>query len=115
MRLIDADAFRDWWLYNGENERIYDTNDILDSIDNWPHITSSSEWVSVKERLPEMKQDVLMLFDGGNMAVGWWHDSDEYITFWCAYTDDGFYTDCDDMPVYWMPLPKPPTEEEVNG
>ena len=62
-----------------------------------------------------MKQDVLMLFDGGNMAVGWWHDSDEYITFWCAYTDDGFYTDCDDMPVYWMPLPKPPTEEEVNG
>ena len=80
-----------------------------------PTLTPPNEWVSVGERLPEKKQDVLMLFDGGNMAVGWWHDSDEYITFWCAYTDDGFYTDCDDMPVYWMPLPKPPTEEEVNG
>ena len=76
-------------------------------------LTPPNEWVSVEERLPEKKQDVLMLFDGGNMAVGWWHDSDEYITFWCAYTDDGFYTDCDDMPVYWMPLPKPPTEEEA--
>ena len=53
MRLIDADAFRDWWLNNGENEHIYDTNDVLDSIDNWPPITSSSEWVSVEERLPE--------------------------------------------------------------
>lgn len=36
MRLIDADAFREWWLDNGENEYIYDTNSILDSIDSWP-------------------------------------------------------------------------------
>lgn len=78
-----------------------------------PTLTPPNEWVSVEERLPEKKQDVLMLFDTGNMAVGWWHDADEHITFWCAYTDDGFYTDCDDMPVYWMPLPKPPTEEEA--
>lgn len=54
-----------------------------------------SEWISVEERLPEKKQDVLMAFETGNMAVGWWHDADEHITFWCAYTDDGFYTDCD--------------------
>lgn len=38
-RMIDADAFREWWLENGENEHIYDTNDILDSIDNWPTLT----------------------------------------------------------------------------
>lgn len=38
-RMIDADAFRKWWLENGENEHIYDTNDILDSIDNWPTLT----------------------------------------------------------------------------
>lgn len=112
---INADAFRNWRLYNEENEHIYNTDDILDSIVNWPLITSPNEWVSVEERLPEKKQDVLMLFEGGNMAVGWWYDSDEYITFWCAYTDDGFYTNCDDIPIYWMPLPKPPTEEEVNG
>ena len=73
-----------------------------------PTLTPPNEWVSVEERLPEKKQDVLMLFKSGNMAVGWWHDVDEHVTFWCAYTDDGFYTDCDDMPVYWMHLPAPP-------
>lgn len=88
-------------------------NQAMWEITHAPTLTQPNEWVSVEERLPEKKQDVLMLFDGGNMAVVWWHDSDEYITFWCAYTDDGFYTDCDDMPVYWMPLPKPPTEEEA--
>lgn len=35
-RMIDADAFREWWLENGENEYVYDTNAILESIDNWP-------------------------------------------------------------------------------
>lgn len=33
MRLIDADELRDFWLENGENEYIYDTNAVLDSID----------------------------------------------------------------------------------
>ena len=39
MRPIDADAFREWWLKNGANEYIYDTNSILDSIDSWPTLT----------------------------------------------------------------------------
>lgn len=69
-----------------------------------------SEWISVEDRLPEQKKDVLMYFDTGNMAVGFWHDADEHITFWCAYTDDGFYTDCDYIPIHWMPLPEPPKE-----
>lgn len=38
MRLIDADAMRDGWLENGENEYIYDTNAMLDSIDAQPTI-----------------------------------------------------------------------------
>ena len=80
-----------------------------------PTLTPPNEWVSVEERLPEKKQDVLMLFKSGNMAVGWWHDVDEHVTFWCAYTDDGFYTDCDDMPVYWMPLPAPPDRRPPEG
>ena len=33
MGLIDADKLRDKWLYNGMNEKVYDTNDFLDSID----------------------------------------------------------------------------------
>lgn len=80
-----------------------------------PTLTPPNEWVSVGEKLPEKKQDVLMLFKSGNMAVGWWHDADEHITFWCAYTDDGFYTDCDDMPTHWMPLPEPPNRRPPEG
>lgn len=38
MRLIDADAFRENWLTGGLNEHVYDTNDVLDSIDDAPTI-----------------------------------------------------------------------------
>lgn len=37
-RLIDANAMRDEWLYNGKNEYIYDTNAVLDSIDSQPTV-----------------------------------------------------------------------------
>ena len=37
-RLIDADAFREDWLYNGANEYVYNTNSVLDSIDNEPTV-----------------------------------------------------------------------------
>ena len=37
-RLIDADAMRDDWLENGENEHVYDTNAVLDSIDSQPTV-----------------------------------------------------------------------------
>ena len=33
MRLIDADTFRESWLENGENEYVYNTNSVLESID----------------------------------------------------------------------------------
>ena len=36
MRLIDADALREDWLQNGENEYIYDANAFLESIDDAP-------------------------------------------------------------------------------
>ena len=37
-KLIDASAMRDDWLENGENEYVYDTNAVLDSIDAQPTI-----------------------------------------------------------------------------
>ena len=37
-RLIDANAMRQDWLYNGENEYVYDTNAVLDSIDAQPTV-----------------------------------------------------------------------------
>lgn len=38
MRLIDADAMRNEWLKNDENEYFYDTNSVLESIDQQPTI-----------------------------------------------------------------------------
>ena len=38
MRLIDADKMRDDWLENGENEYVYDTNAVLESIDEQPTV-----------------------------------------------------------------------------
>ena len=37
-RLIDANAMRDDWLENGENEYVYDTNAVMDSIDSQPTV-----------------------------------------------------------------------------
>lgn len=37
-RLIDADAMRQDWLENGENEYVYDTNAVLESIDEQPTV-----------------------------------------------------------------------------
>lgn len=50
MRLIDADELCEYWLYNGLNERIYDTNDVLESIDEQPDVDPESlrptaEWI----------------------------------------------------------------------
>ena len=38
MRLIDADAMREDWLETGENEYVYDTNAVLNSIDAQPTV-----------------------------------------------------------------------------
>lgn len=70
-----------------------------------------AEWISVKDRLPECGVSVLIHFKSGlNMAAGFLQDVDEDRTMWCAYTDDGFYADCDYEPSHWMPLPEPPKE-----
>jgi hypothetical protein len=53
MRLIDADALREEWLYNGANEYIYDTNSFLDSIDEQPTVDAApvvhGRWIQRKD------------------------------------------------------------------
>lgn len=44
-RLIDADALREDWLENGENEYVYDTNAFLDSLDDAPTIIEAEEGI----------------------------------------------------------------------
>lgn len=66
-----------------------------------------SEWISVKDRLPEPDKDVLLFFGYGqcSMAVGGKYELDDG---WYSITDGEYYTDCDTPPLYWMPLPTPP-------
>jgi rubrerythrin len=51
-RLIDANKMREDWLENGENEYVYDTNAVLDSIDAQPTVDAvevvHGRWERVK-------------------------------------------------------------------
>ena len=40
VRLIDANVMREDWLENGENEYVYDTNAVLNSIDAQPTVNA---------------------------------------------------------------------------
>ena len=109
-RLIDADALMEKLCENlRDGEVLYRIPP--SAIDNAPTIDPAPRWIPVTERLPEMKADVLMYFaPDKNMAAGFMCDVDEDKTMWCAYTDGGFYTDCDFEPTHWMPLPKLPED-----
>lgn len=66
MRLIDADELREYWLYNGLNEKIYDTNDVLESIDEQPTIDPESLRPTAKWSLGRIEDHIVMNFICGN-------------------------------------------------
>ena len=66
MRLIDADELRVYWLYNGLNEKIYDTNDVLESIDEQPTIDPESLRPTAKWSLGRIEDHIVMNFICGN-------------------------------------------------
>ena len=53
MRLIDADAMREDWLSNGSNEKVYNTNDVLDSIDEQPTVYDLDAVIATLEEYME--------------------------------------------------------------
>lgn len=66
-----------------------------------------AEWVSVKDRLPPVGEEVLCLCDCGyegilHYGIGWVLSSD----FWYAVTPIGQKPKV----LAWMPLPEPPKE-----
>ena len=63
---------------------------------------AAKQWISVKDRLPEEGQDVLV-FDEGTISV---KSLSSYTHKWHPY-ENGF--DCE--PSHWMPLPAAPKGE----
>lgn len=77
MRLIDADKLREWWLANGLNERVYDTNDFLDSIDEQETAVSVDMPIYNKEEIyPNCTVQIWSNTYTGQQSIGWWKNNE---------------------------------------
>ena len=75
-------------------------------------------WIPVTERLPEPRQDVLAVWDNGEVwtVYQWWaepNDGEDPL----EYDDDVFYENGEfystkKRVTHWMPLPEPPKDGE---
>jgi hypothetical protein len=63
-----------------------------------------SEWISTKDRLPEIEQDALIYLDGYCFIARRVEDDRGWIGF-------NGYVLGEDVPTHWMPLPDPPKEQ----
>lgn len=61
------------------------------------------KWISVKDRLPELFEDVLVCYDSGKINIECILSSRMF-----------FYEELYGKPTYWMPLPEPPEEYRLE-
>lgn len=85
--------------YKVAKDQVADTSKVMNSSNN------SNGWVSVKERLPEDGQEVLV-FEEGTISTNCFSNRREPFLRWDLYPN-GF--SCD--PSHWMPLPEAPKGE----
>lgn len=76
---------------------------VLDLIADVPTLTPPNDWVSVEERLPPKKQNVLAYSPRSGIAEADYADGVWMQYRWSAVMDDV---------THWMPLPEPPERQE---
>lgn len=107
--MIDADAMRTEWLENGENEYVYDTNAVLDSIDQQPTI-EPPRWIPASEPPKESGEYIVMIRCGRKATTLQYSVENDA---WFDYSDDADEDSIIYYPItHWMPLPEGPKEDE---
>lgn len=68
------------------------------------------EWIHVDNKLPPKKKDVLLYFDSGKMAVGFWYGVDKVTgeVLYGVCCGDGTWNTSDSYPTHWQELPEEP-------
>ena len=107
-RAIDADKLKKELAPYEENDFSQQIDVILKIVDMQPTLTPPNEWVRVEERLPQLRENVLV--------CAYWHEH------WGVYigwnNGHGWTVSCgigqrNDVQVsHWMLLPAPPEKEE---
>jgi hypothetical protein len=82
-------------------------------------MSENNGWISVKERMPDIEQNVLVMTECGGLSLANWSPKEGWssalIVRETGYIDvyfDSFEIETHkDNITHWMPLPKPPQEK----
>ncbi len=75
-----------------------------------------TDWVSVKDRLPEDERFVLVCNDDGKMMVAQYIDETAQWQYRYMAYDVDIWDDTEQGPVeWWMPLPEQPKGDDENA
>lgn len=107
--LISRSAAKDEilsWAVIINKPHLLSKEDTLHVLDTLPAVDAGPKWISVKDRLPEVRVPVLTLGRKGAIGIGFIQPTsvkDGKVWFYPRYGDS--------LPTHWMPLPDVLKEE----
>lgn len=103
MRLIDADVLKAHYAWWGDTESGKEQKELFDEIVDLQPIVGATQWISVKDRLPDNEQEVIA------MAITYRNGIErERATVCTRYDEEYGFTFFSNNPYFvthWMPLP----------
>lgn len=86
-------------VYEQPTADVVSRAEIMEIFEELDRLKKGSEWISVKERLPDTSDQILIYLDNGNICVGYYDIADKHFIIFLSATTRA---------IYWMPLPEPP-------